>query len=702
MKRKTIILIIYCLALDVYAQKGAKESDKILYQSSPKGIYLHVIPQAMYSSDDSMRLKNLDYFIIYRSEILSENNKNTENQQIGLLKKVGTYNEIAEIFGNEKLQRIKRVLNLNDANSVVQYFKNKKNPEQYPLIYQLIETKIVAGDVYWDKTAKPETKYKYLVIAVLKNGEQKDWGNVITQNNSKDLSINYFKPVFNKREVYDSAIVLNWVLVVDRVKEGDRTVLYDETNGYNPMWNDNVNLYATVYNFSNGKYHELKRIAANWNEELDTAIFSVSIPAASYQAYNNFIQLEDNVYNRGNNSDTVESFCVNDDNLPIIKEIFITDTVDAVKIAWHSQSKLPFIKAVQIIREFSKDSIAMKDTLPLINVYDSVYYDYHILPGIKYLYFAKFIYHPSIDAKQSIPAQGVGSYIKFSKPNIPTMLTARDEKGNNRLNWDYVTQKSFYAYYVYRGTNPDKVKLISPAIFEKTYLDTSISLSPRLTYYYKVVAENLRNDTSLYSDFASITPNRKVAFATASVYDFYYENNQLHITWTDVRNTDNFVKSYQLYRRYLGEEKYLLLTPEPLSVAAFTDKNIKPNERIYYKAVSVSHQGDTIHSPIIGEFFLPKSKVDVVSDFSLKNVADGILISLPKVNYSNRKAYIIYRRKATEDTFEKVGILDNCNFELVDTNVQPNTNYVYAIAIVDRDGKEGSISVSKSIKKTKS
>jgi fibronectin type 3 domain-containing protein len=90
-----------------------------------------------------------------------------------------------------------------------------------------------------------------------------------------------------------------------------------------------------------------------------------------------------------------------------------------------------------------------------------------------------------------------------------------------------------------------------------------------------------------------------------------------------------------------------------------------------------------------------------VNLFYARNIEEGILVSLPAVEYENRKQYVVYRREATEKDFSKIGTLNGNQYSFTDKAVKEGKVYVYSIGVVTTDNREGAKGKSISVRRKK-
>jgi hypothetical protein len=408
-----------------------------------------------------------------------------------------------------------------------------------------------------------------------------------------------------------------------------------------------------------------------------------------------YVTPEDEVYNQAINSEQVIAVNVDKFTMVMLKAIKAEEITDGIRLYWNKIPRTAYITGIQITRTDSKKII---DTVALLNPVDSEFVDYNIKPGHHYTYEARCMYNPLTKLVQADAAQTVGKYLKFSKPLPPYDLTANNSGKNILLSWKHYHSKTTNGFYVYRGLSMEKLTVVAGPIRDTMYIDTAQHLSARSNYYYAVIAENLRQDTSIYSNVVFIKPNRAAETILTNDISFYYSNNALRISWKDGRKEDAFIKGFVVQKRKEGDKDFTPLTLKTL-VNNVVDSQLVAGINYEYRVANVTTNDSISSFGNAQSFSLPKPMVDLVNEFYVRNVKDAIEISLPAMKTANRKSYTIYRREAAEKSFTKLGTIDANTFSYEDKTAVAKTVYVYAITITETDGREGAKGKSISVRK---
>jgi fibronectin type 3 domain-containing protein len=301
--------------------------------------------------------------------------------------------------------------------------------------------------------------------------------------------------------------------------------------------------------------------------------------------------------------------------------------------------------------------------------------------------------------RQNVAASTVGTITKFSRPNPPFNLKANNVGKHIKLTWESKEQLGFKGYYIYRGTSTKNLNVIEGPVTTKTYIDTADHLSGRSDYYYAVISQNLMQDTSIYSNLVRISPNRKIETSLPNDISFYYSNGFLNISWPDTRTNDNAIEGFMVQKRKEGEKDFVSLNRDMVIDNKIIDSNLIAGVKYDYRIANVTNNKEVSDFGSSQTFYLEKPPVDVVNMFYVRNIENAIEISLPQMQFEDRKSYTIYRRDASNLQFEKLAEMDANTFKYIDKTAKSKQIYVYSISITNKDDREGVRGKSISVRK---
>ena len=699
-----LISMFFIIMLPALSQQGA-EFRALPTATSHFGNYIYLVDKN--DLDDSANYAALNYFIIKRATInaaLDSSYSNTLEKELKVVGEARTPKNARELRGvlsDDGIKAFKEAFKLKTDDEIISFIKLHPNPKDYIFFYSQIETRIALRHVFLDKDVKEGVAYLYYIYSVDKQNNQKLWGRAVALGKAGNYMLPYFKAISLKPIVKDSSVSLEWKVPIninlDNIPKPSKRLAFDnEGNLYNSFFAPH-SIRAVVNVYEDDKWQKQPGLLfPQTNNTGDTLDFRFFKKAKLGSAISASITLEDEIYNEGRQSDTINAFIVTEKNAPRIYYLKVKDTLNGIALSWHPVTTSPYLAGIQIIRYGLDKQI---DTLPLLPIEDTFFWDNGVRAGVNYRYEVRVLYLPGIATYQTVPASGFGVVTKFSRPSPPNNLSATNEGKHIRLNWEAANDPTIAAYFVYRGLKPNKLSSITGMIKEKTYLDTTMELKGGSQYYYAVLSQNLMQDTSIYSNVVQAMPNRKLTVNPPTEMTFYYTNGILNVLWKDIRLMDNQIESYIVQKRKKSEEGFTYLTQQPTIITTLQDSLIEAGITYQYRVASLSFRGDTSQFSEIFEYTLPKKRVDVLNDFTLLNTTKGITISLPTVLIGDRKAYNIFRRKVSEENFSKIATVPADQFLYEDTKVAKGETYFYAVSITETDGREGKMGMSVSIRK---
>lgn len=689
-----------CHRLSAQALQG--EERQLKTATSAAGNYIYLAGQDELFTKDSVILNNIDHFIIQKMDYAAGNaNKDPSAfKKVGIAKPVSSEKELQTYFDAASIDQMKRYFKLNTNQDLINYFQIHHSAQAYSLFYQVIETRMAAGQVFLDREVTPDELVIYVVTRVDKDKSQHPWGYAVVQSKVGNYTLKYLKPALNGTQLTDTSVAMNWTLrvqddLISEIPKPKSKIPQDVDGSVFNLPFSLKSLRAKVTVRRNGQPLQTFRMFPVVSLGGDTLSYTYYTRAKKEEQITAFVTIEDEVYNQGRSSDTTTIYAVEEKSVPLIYGIKVNDVLNGVHIGWKLLPAKPYLRGIEIVRYDSQDKV---DSLAILPLRDTAYTDYAIQVGQHYRYQVKALFLRDMGIQQRVAAQGIGTYTKFSKPSPAYNLAAQNEGKNIRLNWQAADEPSFYGYYIYRGTSARRMSVIAGPVKVKTFLDTTQSLNGRSQYFYAVAKQNLRQDTSIYSNVISIQPKRKVTVIAPASMQFYYANGRLDVRWKDTRTGDNAIESFVLQRRRQGDVGFTTVKLPSANAAFYTDSLLEQGATYQYRVASVTDDGTVSEYSNTFEYTLAKKRPETLNMFYAHAVSKGIVINLPQMVYANRKAYNIYRRKAAGGGFEKVGTLYNNQFSFTDTAVQPKTIYIYAVSVTEADNREGPFGKSISVR----
>lgn len=706
-KQSLFLFSLTFLKLFSFAQQG-RQYHILPTASSKSGNYIHLVLPTDFA--DTGAFAKIEYFIIKRARITNAFDTSSAFDIEKQLKDVGVARlpkngkDLRAILSGDEIQDFKKAFMLKTDDELIGFINKHLDPKVYFFFYHKIETKILLRHVFFDKDVKQGDAYIYYVYTVDKQNHQQLWGKTKPMmGKAGNYMLPYFKSFGLKPVVHDSSLTFLWQLPInidyaDLPKPSKRLDFDKEGDFYHVFFN-HIGITAKVTCYEDGKWQTIPKVLfpqLNKTEDTLTYVyFKRCLPGTAVSAY---ITTQDDIYNEGSSSDTINAFVFTENNAPRILSFKVKDTLNALELTWNPVVDNPYLAGIQIIRYGAHDDV---DTLPLLPIASTTYFDHDVKAGVNYRYNARLLYLPGVVTFQTMPASNFGTVTKFSRPAPPFNLTATNEGKYIRLNWKVANDPTIANFFVYRGLTPKKLNLLPGMIHGETYLDTTPGLKGAYQYYYAVSSQNLMQDTSIYSNLVSITPNRPININPPNDMSFYLSNGVLNVMWRDSRMMDNQIESFLVQKRKKGESEFSFLTMKPLNDIRLSDSAVEAGIVYQYRVASLSYKGDTSGYSEIFDYVLPKKRVEVLNNFTLSNSLNGIMISLPPVVKGSRSLFNIYRKSNIEKDFIKVASIPADQFKFEDTKVVNGWIYNYAITITESDFREGVKGMPSSIKRIK-
>jgi hypothetical protein len=216
----------------------------------------------------------------------------------------------------------------------------------------------------------------------------------------------------------------------------------------------------------------------------------------------------------------------------------------------------------------------------------------------------------------------------------------------------------------------------------------------RKVYVYQVVSINRRghpgspsNPVTVYWDYPPQPPRMVRAERGDKRADLY---------WESVENATG----YNVYRRGEEEEVFPLkpLNREPLTVTQYTDLSVENEKsvRAVKRVVKTDVEGKgSLGSPVTPTDLIPPSApIDLVA-IPLKN---GIELNWRKNTESDLLGYYVYRRRPGEKEFKKLNETPLEKEVYLDTRVELEQDYEYALTAADNSPHKNESSLSEEVR----
>jgi fibronectin type 3 domain-containing protein len=649
--------IFFCCLIFSQIIFGQNNSASVF--TSPKGNYLF-----LKSANKNLSFDSHKEYAIYRS-IKGENKFSIT----GSFSPVKNFAEFQNIVGEPLAVEFKNYIKAKTNEGVIKFFKEQHPLKAYGLFLLNIDFLRAIGIAYLDEL--PTTKalqYEYKITDAS--------GSVLMQQaplpfNKSSLP----KGLVKKIHTTDSLVSIRWEF---------------------PNFKSAIPLLAKIYRQDDGKGNYFaypQKVSVTKNDE-GQAYVMLEEKMTPEHLVNYYIVPVDMLGNVGLPSDTATAITIDYKKLSGIQNITIKDTLDGLLANWKPLPAKPYYTGIQILR--SRD--ARKDFIVLDSLAANAtsYLDKKVLPNITYFYMFRPLVYKLSGWSEVIATSVHGSKgSSHNQPLPPNNLTVSNEGANIRLTWDPNMELDLFAYYVLRGTSSKNMEIVSPAIMDTTWLDSTANLSSRTNYVYSVLAMNNNQLKSEISNTAGIKPIRKQFVEAPAGISLHVEGKKIILTWTDTRRNDAAIVGYILYRKKISDKEFAPIKDSLITGTFYEDAEAEPNTSYQYTVTSVDFSGNQSNqspyaSAIVNERIQPPSKIYV------RMLISGIEISWPRNIYPDILSYTVYRKLPDEKNYLKIGTAKSNDGSFIDKNFIPNKLNVYAITIITKNGESGK-SVEKSI-----
>ena len=346
-----------------------------------------------------------------------------------------------------------------------------------------------------------------------------------------------------------------------------------------------------------------------------------------------------------------------------------------IKLAWN---KLSNVTGYYLYRSTDGKSYS---AIKALSASTTTYIDTSLTAGKKYYYMIS-----SYD-KTSAGVIAIGP--KSSAINITTTAT---DKGNVscpsgfavtecspktiKLVWNTVSGVS--GYYIFRSSdnaNFSNIKTVSASV---TYF-TDSDLNAGSTYYYKIAAYRKNSDGTITTSAKSSSVKASTTFQPVSITETIpTSSTSITLKW----ETFPYANGYQIFRLNESTNEYEKVGST--TSTSYTDKNLKPYTRYYYKVRAyLASNGLTSYSSfdMANEMTCPEA----VSNFSAKTMT-YYSIMLKWSSSSLAKSYEIYQLAPNESSYRLIATVGNNETSYIVNNLNTNTEYKFRIRLNTKTG----------------
>jgi YVTN family beta-propeller protein len=240
-----------------------------------------------------------------------------------------------------------------------------------------------------------------------------------------------------------------------------------------------------------------------------------------------------------------------------------------------------------------------------------------------------------------------------------------------QLNWNSKAND----FIIYRGTSSNKLTQLKE-VKDTSYTDTG--LLPNTTYYYEVKTKNSFG-ISNPSNIASVTtlpnpPQAPVLKVTST------STSTINLSWTE---SSTNVNGYELYRS-TDSVNFTQIATLSNTTNTYTDKNLTPNTKYYYKMKAYNKDGDSKYSNAVSA--ITKEVVpSAPSDLKATAITPGSVTLEWKSNSASQERFYVYRSTSYSGTYVKVANVISTKY--TDRDLAHNTTYYYEVTAYNKAGE---------------
>lgn len=684
MKFLTKIFLLTILSVPVLAQSYTQAGDSHRVVSSPAGNYVFLFDRTIddpYASCDSYTI--------------SRSTNGGAFAKVGSLQKPKNIAEVRAKVDDETLQIIKNIAKVQTDEELIR-FLNKPTKELGMAALDL-EMMQVAGIAFLDKQASKNSSYK-VEPACANRAKAVNYTEAVYDPTS--LLLRQQTPRFRTSGIFatDSLARLKWSAAT--------------ATPTNQMY------FGKVYRQTGlkGAYQQLENptFAVYTNAKKDSLHYFFGDPLSPETFYKYFVTVTDFVGNELARTDTASLITVDFHKIPMIRDLAIKDTLDGLHLRWKALPAKPYYTGIQVSRSRDvREKFIVIDTLAANS---TEYVDRRMLPNVNYYYQLRPILYP-INGWGPMPS-ATGNYFFQNKKRAPLPvhgLVARHEGQGIRLNWRPSAEVDFFAYYVMRSTSESRnFQVVSKALTDTTFIDSTSTLNGRSQYLYAIKVVNMNSLESGLSNQVSIRPLKYEALPSPTGIHGFVEAGKITLGWDDATKYEPSVVGYLLYKRlatskpitepeksaYFTWEKngFSLAYPQLITQPSFVDDDLKRGQEYEYAVAAVdAFQLQSPLSPMV-KFMVEKARVLAPGNFYIRPTSKGVELAWPANNLAGLQGVNIYRRSQTERTWRKLATTRSGELSYTDTSVRPGTAYLYTISFQTTDG-ESPKSIEKSVLK---
>jgi fibronectin type 3 domain-containing protein len=291
---------------------------------------------------------------------------------------------------------------------------------------------------------------------------------------------------------------------------------------------------------------------------------------------------------------------------------------------------------------------------------------------------------------------GIQEFVQIedtTPPSKPIIVESRVNKlGVIRIKWKANKEKDLLGYRIFMGNNKKAEFSLMPTAFNKdtVYMDTlSLKLLDK-EVYYTLVAFDTHLNASVQSDTVLLKRPDIIPPAAPNFTNYILSDSTIHLFWNNSPSND--LAKTLLMRRSAGDSIATKLATFLASqkLTSFIDTTALPQKIYEYQLIAYDDAGLKQKEPckielsMINEGYKPKIRdVKIACDTLQKTISLKWTYSHPDLDQ-----FIVYRKKGKEGYLSAFKFLPKNFNTYLETEVQLDTPYAYAVMATFKDGTE--------------
>lgn len=524
----------------------------------------------------------------------------------------------------------------------------------FPLMHLLL------GTAFFDPEVTAGKTYRYRVAKIA--GKDRLWERTSNRVNfpaDADLPT----PQFSSKQEFATQVVVRWYV------PGESSL-------------SSFLVYRRV--FGKGEYQRMD-ITRGFNISQDTVYLIASDTVVQNPAlYEYYIRPLDIYGNSGPESEVVIAGTLSSVSYPV-PDYFNArgkEKDHQVELSWKF-SETDYLRSVEVYRSSSFDDGYIR--IARLSPTDTSFTD--IVPVANENYWYYLI--SSGPNGNSLPSAKVSVMFRNTgeKPLPPAETGAESINGGIKVYWSYNEPyaKGFYVYrYIYETAEFEQVSGLIPVGAEiYSFADTARYLQGNEVYRYAVRTVNDVDQLSGFSKTASASPGKKATVGSPMNLRITKTDNGILLVWDDMRETEQVLLGYKVFRREDPDGRNTLLPGDTLrnDLNYYRDSTLVAGKTYRYTVSAIDFYGNESAASISLSYVPEVSTLIAPEIIRAVNTEEGILISWGQVTDEKAVRVKVYRSRPGVQPLQVATLLKAVD-EYLDKTVSEGELYTYEISVL--------------------